>query len=79
MYSDVRCVVPGVSAIADMYALSRCDAIIGPKSTFSAWSSFFGSVPRYVMRKGATQPERREDFWVCDDLRGGVTADERVD
>jgi len=78
-FSGFRHVVLGTSAIDDLYALSLCDAVIGPKSAFTAWSSFFGSVPRYVMRRGATQPEQRKDFWVCDDLRGGVTTDEKVD
>jgi hypothetical protein len=30
---------------SDLYCLSQCDLIIGPPSTFSAWASFFGSVP----------------------------------
>lgn len=29
----------------DLYCLSKCDYIIGPPSTFSAWASFYGSVP----------------------------------
>lgn len=78
-YSGLRHVVLGTTAIADMFALSLCDLMVGPKSTFSAWASFIGSVPRYIMRGGATQPTCREDFWICDDLRGGLTADDRVD
>ena len=31
--------------IEDLYALSKCDYIIGPPSTFSMWASFYGSVP----------------------------------
>ncbi|WP_158993211.1 alpha-1,2-fucosyltransferase [Mucilaginibacter sp. L196] len=31
--------------ITDIYALSKCDYIIGPPSTFSLWASFYGSVP----------------------------------
>ena len=31
--------------IEDLYALSKCDFIMGPPSTFSMWASFYGSVP----------------------------------
>lgn len=31
--------------IEDMYALSICDYIIGPPSTFSSWASFYGKTP----------------------------------
>jgi len=31
--------------IEDLYALSECDYIMGPPSTFSMWASFYGSVP----------------------------------
>lgn len=35
----------------DLYALSRCDRIFGPLSTFSRWASLYGSVPlRFVER-----------------------------
>jgi hypothetical protein len=30
---------------SDLYCLSQCDLIVGPPSTFSAWASFYGSVP----------------------------------
>lgn len=33
------------SSIHDLYALSKCDYIIGPPSTFSAWASFIGEKP----------------------------------
>ena len=37
------------STIRDLYALSKCDYIIGPPSTFSMWASFYGNVPlRFV-------------------------------
>jgi hypothetical protein len=31
--------------IEDLYALSKCDYIMGPPSTFSMWASYYGSVP----------------------------------
>jgi hypothetical protein len=35
----------GGSALHDLYALSLCDYIIGPPSTFSGWASFYGNKP----------------------------------
>ena len=35
---------PG-QAVQDMYALARCELIVGPPSTFSGWASFYGDVP----------------------------------
>ncbi len=37
-------------AVDDLYALSLCDAIIGPPSTFSQWASMMGSVKYRVMK-----------------------------
>jgi len=31
--------------IKDLYALSRCDLILGPISSFSSWASYIGDVP----------------------------------
>lgn len=39
----------GSSAAMDLYALSKCDYIIGPPSTFSRWASLMGSVPIYLI------------------------------
>jgi hypothetical protein len=33
--------------IEDLYALANCDRLIGPQSTYSAWASYYGEVPRY--------------------------------
>jgi hypothetical protein len=35
----------GESNISDMWAMSKCNYIIGPPSTFSMWASFWNSVP----------------------------------
>lgn len=37
---------PG-NAVADLYALAYCDYIMGPMSTFSQWSSFYGNTPLF--------------------------------
>lgn len=42
---------PADSAVSDLYALSQCDYIIGPPSTFNCWASFIGDVPLYTMFK----------------------------
>jgi hypothetical protein len=51
----------------DLYALAGCDYIVGAPSTFSEWASFYGGVPRYVLRKAAgqsTPSPRLTDFKV---------------
>jgi len=47
----------------DLYALSQCDYIMGPPSTFSAWASFYGNVPRLELQSVATSI-LMEDFSV---------------
>jgi len=37
--------------IEDVYALSKCDFIIGPPSTFSMWASFVGDVPLRIVKR----------------------------
>jgi Glycosyl transferase family 11 len=36
--------------VEDMYALSQCDYILGPPSTFSMWASFIGDVPLRIVK-----------------------------
>jgi hypothetical protein len=50
--------------IEDLYALARCDFIVGPPSTFSAWASFYGQVPRYVVTDPSKEPTI-DDFSIC--------------
>jgi len=33
----------------DLYALAKCDYIIGPPSTYSQWASFYGKTPLAVL------------------------------
>lgn len=35
--------------LEDLYALAACDRIVGPPSTYSAWASYYGDVPLYVL------------------------------
>lgn len=41
--------------IEDVYALSLCDYIMGPPSTFSMWASFYGSVPLKILENANEQ------------------------
>lgn len=50
--------------IEDLYALARCDFIIGPPSTFSAWASFYGQVPLYVVMDPEEEPTI-DHFRIC--------------
>lgn len=37
--------IPDATGIEDLCALSKCDFIMGPPSSFSQWASFLGNVP----------------------------------
>ena len=39
--------------VQDLHALSLCDRLIGPPSTFSAWASLMGEVPRHQVEAPA--------------------------
>lgn len=64
---------PG-GAVTDLYALAGCDYVIGAPSTYSAWASFYGRTPRFVLpertveqRQAGVVPELRlTDFKVHD-------------
>lgn len=55
---------PG-SAATDQYALSRCDYILGPLSTFSSWASFAGRVPACLLNSEVL-PAALDNFRVCE-------------
>lgn len=45
-YNSLECfILSCFSGSHDLYALSRCDYIIGPPSSYSQWASFWGRVP----------------------------------
>lgn len=72
-FSAVPHVMGPGEAILDLYALAACDWMLSTKTTFAAWASFYGSVPRYVIH-GDTPQFKLDEFWVCDDLRGNISA-----
>lgn len=43
--------------LEDLYALAACDRLVGPPSTYSAWASFYGDVPRYQVQDPASPVE----------------------
>ena len=49
--------------VQDLYALARCDYLIGPVSSFSLWPSFYGNVPLLQLR-GAEATIDRAQFRV---------------
>lgn len=55
---------PG-SAVSDLYALARCDYIMGPPSTFTQWASFYGNRPMLVLDR-ADQRIAPDQFQVSD-------------
>jgi len=51
------------SPVSDIYALARCDYILGTKSTFSQWASFYGEKP-LLQVCGTEEPAKLENFRV---------------
>ncbi|WP_172798128.1 alpha-1,2-fucosyltransferase [Pontibacter akesuensis] len=47
--------------IVDLYALSQCDYLIGPPSTFTMWASFYGETPLLAI-DDASQTVPLSDF-----------------
>ena len=41
--------------IGDMYALARCDYLIGPPSTYTLWASYYGGVPLLQITRADTE------------------------
>jgi hypothetical protein len=41
----------------DLWALSRCDLVMGPPSTFSAWAAFLGEKPLWELQSPDCDPE----------------------
>ncbi len=55
---------PG-SVVGDLYALARCDYIMGPPSTYTQWASFYGNHPMLAL-DSANQRIDRDKFQVSD-------------
>ena len=49
-FSNCECFsLQKVSSTKDLFGLSICDYIIGPKSTFSGWASYINNIPIYFI------------------------------
>ena len=47
LFQGLNWVLGNHHLVEDMYALARCDYLIGPPSTFTMWASFYGAVPLF--------------------------------
>lgn len=50
---------PG-SPMGDLYALAKCDYIVGPLSSYSQWASFYGDKPLYQLSDSKDRLDRRK-------------------
>ncbi len=71
-FADLDVLYGNGHEVEDLYALARCDAIVGPESTYSAWASYYGDVPRYVIRDPDEAP--RADLFEVDRGLGPIPA-----
>jgi hypothetical protein len=46
--------------VQDLWALSRCDLLMGPPSTFSAWAAFVGETPLWELDEPCCEPNPEE-------------------
>ena len=46
---DLQCLSGPGTVIGDLMALSECDLILGPPSTFSGWAAWYGKVPIHFL------------------------------
>jgi hypothetical protein len=47
--NDLLVTLSTMDPVQDLWALSRCDLVMGPPSTFSAWAAFLGKVPLWEL------------------------------
>lgn len=55
--------IDGANAATDLYALSLCDRLIGPPSTFTRWASFINQVPLFFIFD--PKEELKSDIQFC--------------
>lgn len=60
-FRPFRVSISGQSPLVDMVALSRCDLLAGPPSSFTEWASFYGDVPLHHIAD-PNQSIRDDDF-----------------
>lgn len=77
---DLPWTTSSMGPVHDIWALSRCDLLMGPPSTFSTWAAFLGEVPRWEIGDPGVKPETA-DFVVPlplprtpEETRGGMSS-----
>lgn len=55
IFQGLNYVLGNNNQLEDMYAFAQCDLLIGPPSTYTAWASFYGSVPLFTLRNATDQ------------------------
>jgi hypothetical protein len=64
-FKNLQVHISTCSPIVDLYALSECDLLIGPPSTFTQWASFYGNTPlKHIY--SAKEEISLQDFAVSD-------------
>jgi len=63
-FSGLDATIASSGAVEELYALARCDYLIGPPSSFTLWASFYGEVPLFMMTSAEAEP-RLERFVVA--------------
>jgi hypothetical protein len=61
VFKNMDYCVPTGNEVEDMYALAKCDYLLGPPSTYTMWASFYGSVPLYKIID-IDHPVNKKDF-----------------
>jgi hypothetical protein len=56
---DLPVTLSTLGPVQDLWALSRCDLLIGPPSTFSAWAAFLGRTPLWQVEDPHREPDRK--------------------
>jgi len=49
LFKGLNYVMGNNHPLEDMYAFAQCDFLIGPPSTYTAWASFYGSAPLFIL------------------------------
>lgn len=64
--------------IEDLYALARCDYLIGGNSTYSRWASFYGNVPLYAVNGNVSSDLALIDFRSFEEIVKDHMANEEI-
>ncbi|PRY11237.1 hypothetical protein CLV24_11132 [Pontibacter ummariensis] len=62
-YEGLEIVADNRHFMVDLYALAKCDYIMGPPSTFTMWASFYGQVPLLTLDSRYKQVDLA-DFYI---------------